>query len=410
MGVNSNQYLQGINQTTGTGAPVHSAVAGDRYTDTATGTTYQYTTSWQTVSYSAGALVYFTEAQSTTSPNATVNVDSLTAIASTTNADFVIKPKGTGALLAAIPDSAGTGGNKRGVSAVDLQMTRYDATNVASGAYSVLCGGQYNTASGNSAGVLAGYNNRAIGYQSSVLGGDGNQTPGSYSTAGGRYSVANCEGDFVFGYGNTTNGLYYNTIFGYANTISGGAYSVALGSYNSLTGYRHFAGGNNHTLTFGFGSTAFGQNGKDNGFGRFIYSRNGFVKGDNQASKVILSARTTDATPKVLSVDFIAADASTQITLQPNNSIRFKGTIIGRQSGSTNTSAWDIDGIIQMGVGVGTTTLLMSNVNVVQNTPAWGTPTLAANTSLGCLTVNVTGAAANIQWTCAIDTTEVIYA
>lgn len=55
MGVNSNQYLQGINQTTGTGAPTHSAVAGDRYTDTATGNTYQYTTSWQTVSYSAGS-------------------------------------------------------------------------------------------------------------------------------------------------------------------------------------------------------------------------------------------------------------------------------------------------------------------------------------------------------------------
>lgn len=44
---------QGLTIATGTGAPVHTAVAGDRYTDTANGNTYQYTTSWQTISYSA---------------------------------------------------------------------------------------------------------------------------------------------------------------------------------------------------------------------------------------------------------------------------------------------------------------------------------------------------------------------
>ena len=104
---------QSLQITTGTGAPVHSAVAGDRYTDTATGITYQYTTSWQTVSYSAGGLTYFTEAQSTASPNATVNVDSLTAVASTTNADFAIVSKGTGALTRQIPDGTATGGNKQ---------------------------------------------------------------------------------------------------------------------------------------------------------------------------------------------------------------------------------------------------------------------------------------------------------
>jgi len=37
---------QELTVTTGTGAPVHTAIAGDRYTDTATGNTYQYTTVW----------------------------------------------------------------------------------------------------------------------------------------------------------------------------------------------------------------------------------------------------------------------------------------------------------------------------------------------------------------------------
>ena len=45
---------QGLTVATGTGAPVHTAVAGDRYTDTANGNTYQYTTSWQIISYGAG--------------------------------------------------------------------------------------------------------------------------------------------------------------------------------------------------------------------------------------------------------------------------------------------------------------------------------------------------------------------
>jgi hypothetical protein len=55
MGVTYIKTDQSLQITTGTGAPTHSAVAGDRYTDTANGNTYQYTTSWQTVSYSAGS-------------------------------------------------------------------------------------------------------------------------------------------------------------------------------------------------------------------------------------------------------------------------------------------------------------------------------------------------------------------
>ena len=71
--------------------------------------------------FSAGGLTYFTEAQNTTAPNATVPVDSLTAVASTANADLAIVPKGTGALMADIPDNTTTGGNKRGQYAVDWQ-------------------------------------------------------------------------------------------------------------------------------------------------------------------------------------------------------------------------------------------------------------------------------------------------
>lgn len=46
MGVVYTKKDQGSLITTGTGVPVHSAVAGDRYTDTSTGVNYMYITSW----------------------------------------------------------------------------------------------------------------------------------------------------------------------------------------------------------------------------------------------------------------------------------------------------------------------------------------------------------------------------
>jgi len=406
---------QSSNVTTGTGVPTHSGVAGDRYTDKANGNTYQYTTSWQQVSYGAGGLTYFTEAQSTASPNATVNVDSLTAVASTTNADFAIVPKGTGAIIAAIPDGTSVGGNKRGANAVDLQTTRNQPTYVASGSQSAVLGGYGNKATGSNDTTLGGYFNTASGGYS-VASGFSSTAAGSGSFAGGQSSSANNTTDFAFGSTCTISagGYYSNVCMGYQNTVNSGLASTVFGGGSIVTWFYQFAAGNNHRLTSGSGSAALGISTADNGFGRSMYGRSGWVRGDSQSSKIILNRRTTDATASVLVIDSPAGNTpavGNQLTLQNNNSIRFKGTIIARQSGSTNTSAWDIDGIIQRGTSAATTTLLIGNVNVVQNTPSWGTPTITADTTLGCLTVTVIGAATtNIQWTCAIDTTEVIYA
>ena len=331
---------------------------------------------WSTIS--AGGLTFFTEAQSTASPNATVNVDSLTAVASTTNADFAIVSKGTGALTRQIPDGTVTGGNKRGENAVDLQTLRGSAVQVASGGNS-FAGGRYNTASGG--------DSACFGTSNTASGNLGSFSSGWISTASGQVSVA-------MGFGNVASGIY-STSFGNSNTSSGQTTFTC----------------NSNNIASGTNSFVAGYNGNDFGIvNRQVFSSTLGVNGDSQKSTLILGKRTTDTTATFLTVQNNAVAANTQLTLQNNNSIRFKGTIIGRQSGSTNTSAWDIDGIIQRGVGAGTTTLLIGNVNVVQNTPAWGTPTLTANTTLGCLTVSVTGAlTTNIQWTCIIDTTEVIY-
>ena len=358
---------------------------------------------------SAGGLTYFTEAQSTASPNATVNVDSLTAVASTTNADIVIRPKGTGAILGNIPDNTATGGNKRGANAVDLQTIRNAATDVANGDYSVISGGYRNKASGLYSAVVGGFISAATGESSTNLGGYASNATGYSALTFGYQCQSNGTASIALGATCVVAGNY-SIAMGNSNNLSGRG-SIALGESITMNELWNFASGYGHSVN-GRHSNVTGVNGSDNGvWGRQVFSVNNTSIGDAQSSKLVLSKRTTDATSTVLTVQGGSVNSATQLTLTNANSIRFKGSIIGRQSGSTNTSAWDIDGIIQRGTSAGTTTLLISNVNVVQNTPSWGTPTLTANTTLGCLTVTVIGATStNIQWTCVIDTTEVIYA
>ena len=334
--------------------------------------------------------------ESTSAPNATVYVDSLTAAASSTNADFAIVPKGNGAILADIPDNTTSGGNKRGTEAVDLQMARSNANQVASGQYSFLAGAF--SRSSNYASIAMGESATATGSVSIALGyqpsssSDQTISIGTQTTASGFRSMA------IGGLGHTATGTYSTAIGGTSNVCSGD-YSVTLGSSCTANRGNNVALGNNATVQSIGGRHALAG-------GRIA------TDGDCQKSIFYLRRRTTDATATTLfTEDATTANALNQINLVNQSAYRFKGTIIGKQSGSTNTSAWDVDGSIVRGANAAATTLVVGNVNLVSNTPAWGTPTLAADTTNGGLRVQVTGAAAtNIQWTAVIETTEVIYA
>jgi hypothetical protein len=347
----------------------------------------------------SGGLTEFTEAETTAAPNATVAVNSLTPVAGTTNADFAIVPKGTGAILAAIPDNAVTGGNKRGQYAVDLSINRVGAANVASGANSFNAGTNSRASGANS----VAFNGNATGTNSfsinqTVTGGTGGIASGLNSFSMGR-AVASGGQSFAFGgyyvqvtasgsdsiamsEGNTASGNYSCAIGGYQN-IASGAYSYAMGNQsNTFSIQARQSRGNSNT-----------------------------VSGDCQKSEFFLSVRTTGNTATTLTVGGGAAGTSNQVILSNQSAYRFKGTIVGKQSGSVNAAVWDIDGFIVRGANAAATTLNVSNVTLVQNTPAWGTPTLAADTTNGGLRVQVIGAATtNIQWTATIETTEVIYA
>ncbi len=85
-------------------------------------------------------------------------------------------------------------GNARGAGAVDLQVQRDAATQVAAGPNSVICGGASNRTAGNLSVVGGGISNAAVGYNSFVGGGDGNQANIFASICGGYQNASN--GDF----------------------------------------------------------------------------------------------------------------------------------------------------------------------------------------------------------------------
>jgi hypothetical protein len=340
----------------------------------------------------SGGLTEFTEAETTATPNATVPVNSLTPVTSTTNADFAIIPKGTGAFLLDIPDNAATGGNKRGQYAIDLQMVRSSASQVASGSYSFLGGGVNNTAASLSA----------------VVGGNDNTASGGNAFAGGAYSSATGQYSLSYGYFSTAGGAYSYAIgrqasatnesyaFGWGANASG-QYGLALGTSAVASGV--------HSVGIGFYSSTLGIT------GRQTQGYANSVAGDCQKSLFPLSKRTTDATATTLTVGGGTAGTTNQVILSNNSAYGFNGTIVGKQSGSTNACMWKVTGLIARGANAASTTLTFSSVDLVSNAPGWGTPTLAADTTNGGLQVQVVGlAATNIQWTATIETTEVIYA
>lgn len=84
------------------------------------------------------------------------------------------QPRGTGALIAQFADSSPAGGNARGAGAVDLQLSRIAATQVASGAAAAITGGQNNAASGGSSTIGGGINNIASATSTTIAGGTSN--------------------------------------------------------------------------------------------------------------------------------------------------------------------------------------------------------------------------------------------
>jgi hypothetical protein len=414
-----------------------------------------------------GGLTYFTEAESTTSPNNTVSVDSLTAAAATTNADVALVAKGTGATLAQVPDGTAAGGDKRGTRATDLQKIRAVAGQVASGTSSGIVAGEGNRASGQWTFVGGGVNNTASGIASTVAGGFDNIANGQYSgivagygaRASSNYSFvgggqsneaktgthATCAG----GYLNDATGQYSfvgggtsHTASGQYSFVGGGQAQIASGLYSSISGgrsntasssYAAVSGGFSNTASAYASSVAGGESnlasashsfiaGGKRGSARLIVGYHVFpacnipianAAGVTQSALLLLARETTDATATVLTSNTSAASTTNQVILPNNSAYSFKGEVIAGVTAAGDTARWTIDGAIKRGANaastamVGTPTVTMTHNDA--GAAAWAVA-VTADTTNGGIKVEVTGAAATtIRWVCKINTTEMTY-
>ena len=358
------------------GAPTRLANGSSGQVLTSAGGTSAPT--WSTIV----GLTGFTSSLNTASPNNVVNASLLLASGGTTNQDAVFSPKGTGALTAQLPDSTTTGGNKRGARAVDLQMFRTSADEVASGTGS----------------FTVGYQNKASADYTMAIGRLNQVTAENGIAIGKSNSISNSSA-YVFGESNTTTGGAY--VLGYANSVTSG---VAIGTNNTINSNTGYALGILNTVSGDY-ATAFGFRGKAANTGQ-ISQANGFFSGlgDAQMSSLIARNSTTNNTQTELFLD----GSSGQLILPSDSTYAFEIRVSGRRTDTPGSSYHAvIEGTISNNSG--TTALDGSNtLRVITNTAGTWSAVVEADNTNDALVVKVTGASGEtIRWVAAIKLVEI---
>jgi hypothetical protein len=321
-----------------------------------------------------------------------------------------------------------------GSSAISLGAFNYATGNYSFAAgYASTASGTQSTAIGYSADATAqestaiGTSSRAegngsigLGYNSYATGGQ--SIAGPDSRASGADSVGFGIGTNSSGYGPTgTNAV---AIGQYA--YSTGSSSVAIGyganaratqaiclGASSVTAQGAVAIGTNIAVS-GLYSVGFGKDAYDNGvYGKFAFGRDPLSnQRDVGGGLFVLGCSTTDATATTLTTRLTTPAATNQITLKNKAALVFNGLIVGRQdfTDGTDTAAFKIQGIIRREANAGTTVLVNSSVDTIQKTVSTMACTVSADTTLGCLKIQVTGIAShNIRWAGNISTAEIEY-
>jgi len=310
------------------------------------------------------ALTGITTSLNTASPNNTLNASRIIASGGSTNQDLVLSPKGTGAILAHLPDSTSTGGNKRGTYSVDLQMARSAAAQVASGSYAFVAG-QANTASATGA-VAIGYGN-----------------------------TASATGAVAIGYGNTASGTA-SVAMGDTNTASG-SQSVAIGYHGTASGDYSFCVG------LGSGTAAAAQSWNiSNGGVTDVRNQGvvGCIAGYAQSNIYTLQRATTNDTPTTMHPN---GDAGTEyLTIRSNKIYAFTALVAGRNISDGGGCGYEFKGLIE---NTGGTVALIGTVakTVIAETTAGYDCDITADDTNNCLVVTVTGLASkDVRWSATI--------
>jgi hypothetical protein len=281
--------------------------------------------------------------------------------ATTTNANLVIAPNGTGALIASIPDGTATGGNARGTNSVDLQTNRSNATQVASGSTSTIIGGYSNRSEGVNSTVIGGNLNNASG-TTSIAGGNNTSTSassslgigsdlnvsGAFGVCFGRQNVVSSVSSVVSGGQSNTasSGTYATVVGGQSNTASG-QYSVAGGSINTVSQRYGFGIGRNNIVNGSDASAAIGFDNTTSGVSSIALGYGHTVNGAYSAG---LGADT---------LTYLYGQISTASSLFANDGDAQQSLLTARRSAALNSAATTVLSLD----GTGTTNLIIPNGN-----------------------------------------------
>jgi len=271
-----------------------------------------------------------------------------------TNSALVLSPKGTGAfILGPKPDGTTTGGNARGSRAVDLQISRGNAAQVASGANS----------------FAAGYNN-----------------------------TSSAAGTSALGYLNTVTAPDASNGWGFAagavNTCNSNSYPFALGGFNEVTGA--YAG-------------AFGLYAQSTRTGMMAYASERFAAtGDAQRARFTLLRKTTNNTATELTLSGTAPGSTTRLTIPSGKIFAFTINISGVKSDGSAVAHYLRQYALKNVAG--TTTEVYAPVTIGTDNAAGTTIALSANDTNDALKVEVTGITSETwRWVASVDAVEIAY-
>jgi hypothetical protein len=240
-------------------------------------------------------------------------------------------------------------------------------------------------------------------------GGQDNVALGDWSLAGGLGSKTEvgANGAIAFGQG--------------AYAAFGGAVAIGRNSRAML----------NDAFVLGQGCEAHGDNGRaagwrclsvaDQGYahgfqandrdidGLEAYAHGSFVNnsdaglgvGDAQTCRVVMRARTDDATPTPLTTDGGAPGFNNQMRLPDKSSLVFQWLVVARDIANGNSRSWKVLVMATRGVGASTTVVFAPVITNIANSPGasgWGV-SITVDTGTGAVRLNGIGAAGRpIQW------------
>lgn len=309
--------------------------------------------------WAAAGGAYVVDGRDISAPNAFIPSHTLSPSATELDVDLVIQPKGEGALLVKVPDNTATGGNKRGIYAVDLQLADNTANyHVASGDYSSLFGGKQNSATSTYSTAVGGFSNQSTGFATVTLGGAGIISSNSYGV---------------------TQGYYANS-----QTGSGG---IAFGSFTDNYG--------SWSLTCGY----YTQNSRNCAITTGTYGAGGSTLFPAAVSMQNLHCRTTDATATRASTANSTGDAA-EIVMPGRSAHLVRFLVVAQETVAAATKAWELVATIQKAsqgvpsiVGSVTKTVIAADAGA----SSWDCDIAIGSTN--SYTVEVTGVAATtIDW------------